>query len=115
MSVLGLARSRRGAIVGHLAMFEMTSAQPNRRYANALRRLGFDAEATDFYDEHVEADAVHENIAAYDLAGGLARQEPELADDIVFGARALLFLEDRFARRLLESWARGEPSLHGAL
>jgi hypothetical protein len=115
MSSLGLARSRRGAIVGHLAMFEMTSAQPNRRYANALRRLGFDAEATDFYDEHVEADAVHENIAAYDLAGGLARQEPELADDIVFGARALLFLEDRFARRLLESWARGEPSLHGAL
>ena len=80
MSALGLRRSRRGAIVGHLAMFEMTSSVPNRRYGNALRRLGFDAEATDFYDEHVEADAVHENIAAYDLAGGLARQEPELAD-----------------------------------
>jgi hypothetical protein len=42
----------------------------------ATVNLGFDAEATDFYDEHVEADAVHENIAAYDLAGGLARQEP---------------------------------------
>ena len=93
-------------------MFEMTSAQPNRRYGNALRRLGLDAEATDFYDEHVEADAVHENIAAYDLAGGLARQEPELAADIVFGARALLYLEDRFARRLLDCWGRGEPSLH---
>jgi hypothetical protein len=95
MSALGLRRSRRGAIVGHLAMFEMTSALPNRRYGNALRRLGFDAEATDFYDEHVEADAVHENIAAYDLdlAGGLARQEPELAADILYGARALLCLE----------------------
>jgi Iron-containing redox enzyme len=115
MSGLGLRRSRRGAIVGHLAMFEMTSAQPNRRYGNALRRLGFDREATDFYDEHVEADAVHENIAAYDLAGGLARQEPELAADIVFGARAMLELEDRFARRLLEAWRDGETSLRQPL
>jgi hypothetical protein len=114
MSALGLRRSRRGAIVGHLAMFEMTSALPNRRYANALRRLGFDDVATDFYDEHVEADAVHENIAAYDLAGGLARAEPELADDIIFGARALLYLEDRFARELLDSWQRGESSLRPA-
>jgi hypothetical protein len=115
MSALGLRRSRRGAIVGHLAMFEMTSAQPNRRYGNALKRLGFDSEATDFYDEHVEADAVHENIAAYDLAGGLARAEPELAGDVVFGARALLHLEDRFARRLLACWKEGETSLRRPL
>jgi hypothetical protein len=111
MSATGLRRSRRGAIVGHLAMFEMTSSIPNRRYGNGLRRLGLDAEATDFYDEHVEADAVHENIAAYDLAGGLARQEPELAPDIVFGARALLLLEARFAQRLLDSWRDGESLL----
>jgi Iron-containing redox enzyme len=115
MSALGLRRSRRGAIVGHLAMFEMTSALPNRRYGNALRRLGFDAEATDFYDEHVEADAVHENIAAYDLAGGLARQEPGLAADILYGARALLYLEGRFAHHLLASWGTGETSLLRAL
>ena len=56
--------------------------------------------------------SVHENIAAYDLAGGLARQEPELAADIVFGARVLLHLEERFARRLLDCWGRREPSLH---
>jgi hypothetical protein len=111
MSATGLRRSRRGAIVGHLAMFEMTSALPNRRYGNALRRLGFGVEATDFYDEHVEADAVHENIAAYDLAGGLARQEPELAADILFGARALLLLEDRLGRRLLDAWRQGQTSL----
>jgi hypothetical protein len=115
MSACGLRRSRRGAIVGHLAMFEMTSALPNRRYGNALRRLGFGRDATDFYDEHVEADAVHENIAAYDLAGGLARQEPGLAEDIVFGARALLFLEDRFARNLLFAWEQGETSLRQSL
>lgn len=115
MSALGLRRERRGGIVGHLAMFEMTSTQPNRRYGNALRRLGFGAEATDFYDEHVEADAVHENIAAYDLAGALARQEPAVAADILFGARALLHLEDRFGRAVLADWKAGRSSLRQAL
>ena len=32
---------------------------------------------------------MHENIAAVDLAGGLMRQEPEVASDVLFGARAL--------------------------
>ena len=115
ISGFGLHRERRGALVGHLAMFEMTSGLASRRYGDALRRLGFDAEATDFYDEHVEADAVHENIAAYDLAGGLARQEPELTGDILFGARALLYLEDCFAGRLLAAWGRGETLLRRPL
>jgi hypothetical protein len=107
----GLHRRRRGALVGHLAAFEMTSSIPNRRYGNALRRLGFGPEATHFYDEHVEADAVHENIAAWDLAGGLAAVEPEVAADILFGARALLQVEARWAGHLMDSWDRGEPSL----
>lgn len=115
MSALGLRRERRGAIVGHLAMFEMTSALPNRRYGNALRRLNCGEEATDSYDEHVEADAVHENIAAYDLAGALARQEPELAEDILFGARALLYLEDLCGRSLLADWEADRSSLRRAL
>jgi len=111
MSALGKRRARRGAIVGHLAMFEITSAIPNRRYGNALRRLGFGIAATGFYDEHVEADSVHENIAAYDLAQGLAVTEPRLAADIQFGARALLRLEDAFASHLLDNWRAGRPSL----
>jgi hypothetical protein len=111
MSGFGLHRRRRGALVGHLAGFEMTSSIPNRRYGNALRRLGFGREATHFYDEHVEADAVHENIAAWDLAGGLAADEPEVAADILFGARALLRIEARWASHLMDSWERGESSL----
>jgi hypothetical protein len=107
----GLHRRRRGALVGHLAAFEMTSSIPNRRYGNGLRRLGFGPEATHFYDEHVEADAVHENIAAWDLAGGLAAAEPEVAADILFGARALLQVEARWAGHLMGSWGRGETSL----
>ncbi|MFN8163388.1 MAG: iron-containing redox enzyme family protein [Solirubrobacterales bacterium] len=111
MSGFGLHRRRRGALVGHLAAFEMTSSIPNRRYGNALRRLGHGREVTHFYDEHVEADAVHENIAAWDLAGGLARAEPEVAADILFGARALLTLEGRWAAHLLDGWGKGETSL----
>jgi Iron-containing redox enzyme len=115
LSGFGLHRSRRGALVGHLAAFEMTSSIPNRRYGNALRRLGYGEEVTDFYDEHVEADAVHEAIAAWDLAGGLAREEPRLAPDILFGARALLALEARWGARLLCSWEEGKTSLRTAL
>lgn len=114
MSLCGLHRRLRGAIVGHLAAFEMTSSLPNRRYGNALRRLGLDVEATDFFDEHVTADAVHENIAAWDLAGGLAAAEPALAPEIVMGARALLALEARWARHLLGAWERGASSLRSA-
>ena len=76
MSMCGLNRRLLGAIVGHLALFEMTSSIPNRRYAAGIRRLGLGERATEFFDEHVLADAVHENIAAVDLAGGLARQDP---------------------------------------
>jgi Iron-containing redox enzyme len=111
ISLFGLHRRRRGALVGHLAGFEMTSSIPNRRYGNALRRLGCGRDATHFYDEHVEADAVHENIAAWDLAGGLAADEPEVAADILFGARALLQVEASWATHLMDSWDRGESSL----
>jgi hypothetical protein len=111
MSLLGLHRRWRGAIVGHLAAFEMTSSIPNRRYGTALRRLGFGPRATDFFDEHVEADAVHENVAAVDLAGGLARQEPALAANVLWGARTLMDVEARWAAHLLDSWERGRSSL----
>lgn len=110
MSMFGLQRRWRGAVVGHLAMFEITSAEPNRRCANGLRRLGLD-DATPFFDEHVEADSVHENIAAYDMAGGLAAQHPELTPDILFGAECLLEVEGRWAAAVMESWERDESSL----
>jgi hypothetical protein len=111
MSLCGLHRRLRGAIVGHLALFEMTSSLPNRRYGNALRRLGFGPRSTAFFDEHVEADAVHESIAAVDLAGGLARAEPALAADVLWGAAALAEVERRWARRLLAAWEDGGTAL----
>jgi hypothetical protein len=111
MSLFGLHRRLRGAIVGHLAAFETTSPIPNGRYAKGLRRLGLGEDALDFFDEHVEADSVHENIAVYDMAQGLAISEPDLAGDILFGVCALLDLDARFAAYVLERWERGSTSL----
>jgi len=113
--MFGLHRRWRGAAVGHLAMLEMTSSVPNRRYGNGVRRLGFPPHAAAFFDEHVQADSVHEQIARHDLAGALADDEPSLAADIVFGAAACHGLEDRMARHLLAAWDRRETSLRAPL
>lgn len=116
MSLFGLHRRLRGALVGHLAVFEMTSSIPNGRYAAGARRLGFDGhDATAFFDEHVVADAVHESIAAVDLAGGLAAQQPALTADVLWGAAALVALEDLWAQQLLSAFAAGTTSLREPL
>jgi hypothetical protein len=114
MSLCGLHRRLRGAIVGHLALFEMTSSVPNRRYANGLRRLGYGEDATLFFDVHVVADAVHESVAAVDLAGGLAKQDPKLGADILWGAKALLAIDGRWARHMMEAWSNEASSLRAA-
>ena len=115
MSLFGLHRRWRGAIVGHLALFEMTSSIPNGHYAAGLRRLGFDTEATLFFDEHVTADAVLENIAAVDLAGGLVRLDAAVAADILWGARALSHLDRLWISHVLGCWADGRTSLRQEL
>jgi hypothetical protein len=111
MSLFGLHRRLHGAIVGHLALFEMTSSLPNRRYGDGLRRLGFGHDATLFFDEHVVADAVHENLAAVDLAGGLVRQEPTLSSDVLWGALVLQHVDARWAGAVLAAWRAGQSSL----
>jgi hypothetical protein len=111
MSLFGLNRRLVGAIVGHLAAFEMTSSIPNRLYGDGLRRLGFGYDVTDYFDEHVEADAVHEQIAGRDLAGALAEDQPELLPDIMFGAAACLTVDGLVGAHVLDAWQRGESSL----
>ncbi|MCU1406529.1 MAG: iron-containing redox enzyme family protein, partial [Glaciihabitans sp.] len=111
MSMFGLNRRLRGAIVGHLAAFEMTSSIPNRMYGNGFRRLGFNDDVTEYFDEHVEADAVHEQIASFDLAGSLAEDDPRLLEDIFFGASACLVVDGWAAQHLLESWQNDRTSL----
>lgn len=111
MSMFGLNRRLRGAIAGHLAAFEMTSSVPNRFYGNGFRRLGFDGDVTWYFDEHVEADAVHEQIAGRDLAGALAEDEPSLLPDIMFGASACLAVDGWAGQHMLDAWSAGVSSL----
>lgn len=111
MSLFGLHRRWRGAVAGHLAALEMTSSLPNRRYGNGLRRHGFTADATEYFDEHVEADAVHEQIAGRDLAGALVEQDPGLLDDVLFGAATCLATDGWVTDHLLTCWGEGRSSL----
>ena len=111
MSLLGLHRRWRGAALGHLTAVEMTSSEPSRRYSAGLRRLGFDERVTLFYDEHVEADAVHEQIASVDMCGSLVEEEPALAGDVLFGAACSLAMDGLAAVHLLGAWEDGRSAL----
>ena len=111
ISLFGLHRRWRGALVGHLAVFEMTSVGPMARYARALERLGVAPEARRFYDVHVVADSHHQTVASEAMAAGLAAEEPELTDDILFGAAAVMAVEGRFAAHVLADWDEGRSSL----
>ena len=113
MSLFGLHRRWRGAALGHLTAVEVTSSEPSRRYSAGLRRLGFDARTTAFYDEHVEADAVHEQIASVDMCGALVAERPELAGDVLFGAACSLAHDGLAARHLLGAWEAGASALRG--
>jgi hypothetical protein len=111
VSMFGLHRRWRGALVGHLAVFEMTSIEPMGRYSAALARFGIGPEGRRFYDVHVAVDEVHAVVARDRLVAGLVRAEPNLGADVLFGAAAVLMLEQQFTRHLLDSWSEGRSSL----
>ncbi|MCE3549907.1 iron-containing redox enzyme family protein [Pseudonocardia sp. RS11V-5] len=111
MSLCGLHRSLRGASVGQFAMVELTSSPGSERLVRGMRRLECGPASIRFYDEHVEADAVHEQVVRRGVLAPLLEAEPELAADVVFGIRASLFLGERMGERLLGCWDRGETSL----
>jgi hypothetical protein len=111
MSLIGLHRSLRGAAIGHFAAIEITSSPGSARLVAGLHRLGAPQECVHFYAEHVEADAVHEQVMRHDVVGDLLRREPHLASDVVFGMRALDHLDELAAEKMLAAWGRGESSL----
>ena len=115
MSLFGLHRSLRGALVAHFAAAEITTAPSAQRIAQALAGLNADPRCLEFFTEHVEADAVHEQIMRRDVIGSLLEQEPELRADVVFGIQATELLEARLADHLLSSWAAGDSSLRTRL
>jgi hypothetical protein len=114
VSLFGLHRRWRGALVGHLALFEMCSVGPMGRYQAALERMGLNRSATRFYEQHVIADERHQTVALHDMVTGLLDQEPLLGGEVVFGARALAAVEALFTQHVLDAWRRGASSLRPA-
>ncbi|MFD3733739.1 iron-containing redox enzyme family protein [Streptomyces sp. NPDC058632] len=114
MTLFGLHRALRGALVGHFACVEVTSSPGSRRLAAAMRRTGAGPAAERFYAEHVEADAVHEQVVRREVIGGLLAEEPRLDAEVAFGADATVHLESRLASHLLKAWRTGRSALlHG--
>ena len=111
MSMFGLHRRLRGASLGHLGAFEMTSSLPCRRYAQGIRRLDLPEVVAEYYDEHVEADAVHEQIASVDMCGSFVAEHPDLASDVLFGAACSLAMDGVAATHLLSAWETGRSAL----
>ena len=115
MSLFGLHRQFRGAAIGHFASTEITSPPGSRRLVEALQRLAAPPECVAFYREHVEADAVHEQVVRIDVVGDLVAREPHLDRDVVFGIRAHAAVEDRLADAIMASWKAGKTSLRRPL
>ena len=111
MSLFALHRAHRGALVGQFAAVEITSSPGSARLAAAFERLGAGPAGTRFYLEHVEADAVHEQLVRHGVIEALLKDEPELEEDIAFGLAASTLAEERLAQHLLTCWEKQRSSL----
>ncbi|QNN51909.1 iron-containing redox enzyme family protein [Nocardioides mesophilus] len=114
MSLLCLNRRLRGAALGHLAAFEATSSLPCRKLASGIRRLELPDELWEYFDEHVEADAVHEQVALRSICGAAVDAEPALRADVLLGAAVYLQTEATTGTRTLDAWQQGRSCLVSA-
>ena len=115
MSLFGLHRELRGSAIGHFASTEITSPPGSRRLVEALQRMDAPDACVRFYAEHVEADAVHEQVVRVDVVGHMVAAEPHLDRDVVFGIRARDFVEERLAAHMMECWTDDRSSLRKPL
>jgi hypothetical protein len=111
ISMFALYRRWRAALVGHLAVFETTSVEPTRRYGQALARFGIEPERDVNDGVPANIDVQNAALARDRLIAGLMTTGPHLGADFLFGAAAVLMLEQRFSTHLLDAWANGRSSL----
>lgn len=111
MSLFGLHREHRGALVGQFAGVEITSSPGARRLTEALGRLGAGESGTRFYREHIEADAVHEQLVRREVIGALLDDEPELEQDVAFGLAASGLADQRLGEHAVAKWRERRSSL----
>ncbi|NUR28594.1 MAG: iron-containing redox enzyme family protein [Catenulispora sp.] len=111
MSLFGLHREHRGALLGQFARAEITSPPSSRRLVDAFQRLGVEEAGYRFYSEHVEADAVHEQLVRRGVLDTMLRDEPDLEEGVAFGLAASGFTETALANQLLDNWSAGQSAL----
>lgn len=111
VSLCALNRRLRSAAAGHLAMVETTSSLPCKHYVGGARRLGLPHAAWEYFDEHVEADAVHEQVAVRDLCAGIVEQDPSQLEPVLFGMVAGLYVEGLVGAHQLRRWTAGRSAL----
>ena len=109
MSLFCLNRRLLPAGLGHFAAFEASSSTPSRRVAAGIERLGLPAEVAAYFHEHVEADAVHEQVAARDICGSYVAAHPEQRREVLFGAACVLYLDALSGSELLARWEEPGP------
>jgi hypothetical protein len=104
MSLFALNRRLLPAGLGHFAAFEASSALPSRMVASGIERLGLPVAVAAYFHEHVEADAVHEQIAARDVCAPYVAAHPEQREAVLFGAACALHLDALSGADLLGRW-----------
>lgn len=84
--LFGADRRLRGASLGQLCLLEMDSVEPCARAVDDWDRFDLPVEARRWYDVHVMADAVHDQVIRQQLIPAIERETPHLLDDAAWGA-----------------------------
>lgn len=111
MHLFALRRDLVAASVGHYGAFEATSSGPSQRASNGAERLGLDQRVRDYFDEHVEADAVHEQLVFRDVCEAVVEVDPDQEELVLLGAASCLVVEDAAAAPVVEAWQADRSSL----
>ena len=109
---VGLHRRLAARSSGHLALFEITSLVPNRRYATGLRRLGYGDDAS-FLRRRVVADAVHESVARRPGTRP-ARIGPRLGADILWRRESAAGDRRPVGAHMMQAWGDACPPCAGS-
>jgi hypothetical protein len=110
-SLFSLHPHWRAALVGQLAVSELTSRESMERYSRALYRFGLGPVGRRFSDVDVVNNVRRPLFARNEIVAGLLGAGPQLGADLLFGAGAVMMLEQRFGDHLLDAWTEGRSSL----
>jgi len=110
-SLFGLHRRWRGALVGAVVVNKLSSVDLMDHCLHAMFRLDGSVAGANYFNNRMNADAIHAFIARDQLIAGLVATDPEMANDVLFGATAQLRLEENFAQHALNAWSQDHSSL----